>query len=70
MTNKLSMNEKDLIKMQEENPTLQKLKQLKGRGLDRNIWFRTRSEEEFGTGYVEEKMMSETPVSKFWRLNL
>ena len=30
VTDKMSINKKDLIKMQEEDPTLQKLKQLKG----------------------------------------
>ena len=51
-THKMSINKKDLIKMQEEDPTLQKLKQLKGTDIRKGyvglyekrggIWYRIR----------------------------
>ena len=71
VTDKMSINKKDLIKMQEEDPTLQKLKQLKGTEIRKGyVVSYMRSEEEFGTGYVKGRMASETPVSRSWFRNL
>ena len=70
VTDKMSINKKDLIKMQEEDPTLQKLKQLKGTETRKGYVVHMRSEEEFGTVYVKGRMTSETPVSRSWFRNL
>ena len=64
VTDKMSINKKDLIKMHEEDPALQKLKQLKELRPGRDMWSHMRSEEEFGAGYLEGRMTVETPVSR------
>ena len=53
VTDKMSINKKDIIKMREEDPTLQKLKQLKGTETRRDTSSHMRSGEEFGTGHVK-----------------
>ena len=70
MTDKMSINKNDLIKMQEEDPTLQKLKQLKGTEIRKGyvisyekrggIWYRMR----------QRKDDVGDPVSRSWFRNL
>ena len=70
VTDKMSINKKDLIKMQKEDPTLQKIKQLKGTEARKGyvvsyekrggIWYRIRQRKD-GVG---------DPVSRSWFRNL
>ena len=63
----MSINKKDLIKIQEEDPTLQKLKQLKRTETRKG---NVVSYEKRGGIWYRIRMTSETPVSRSWFRNL
>ena len=69
VTNKMSINKKDLIKIQEEDPTLQKIKQLKGTETRKEYVVSYEKRGGICTGYVKGRITSETPVSRSWFRN-
>ena len=69
VTDKISINKRDLIKMQEEDPTLQKIKQLKGTETRKGYVVSYEKRGGICTGYVKKRITSETPVSRSWLRN-
>ena len=66
MTSKMAVDKEELVRLQEEDYKLENLKKQKKLRLERDTGFLVKNVEEFGTGYVSERMKWEIPESKFW----
>ena len=66
MTSKMIVDKKKLVRLQEEDSTLQKLKETKKQRLERDTGFVMKNVEKFGTKCVSERIKREILVSRFW----
>ena len=66
LTSKMAADKEELVRLQEEDSTLQKFKEAKGTETRKGYRIFSKNEEEFGTGYVSERMKWKIPESRFW----